>query len=170
MLRFFGFKKKGIIKKKKIRKLGANFYAVVFDFAGSRSSSGVSHILVTPSVARGVTPFMPLRGRTSALGEGQDTPAHSDGVARRPSVLRKIGAQQNTSAAVGGEWSRALIGYRKGGGKSSADGLQMRLRAERSPPHMTESAARRQSLDASFSEARGVDRYSATFWEKIELE
>ena len=24
---------------------------------------------------------MPLRGRTSALGEGQDTPAHSDGVA-----------------------------------------------------------------------------------------
>ena len=38
-------------------------------------------VLVTPSEARGVTPFMPLRGRTSALGEGQDTPAHSDGVA-----------------------------------------------------------------------------------------
>ena len=36
---------------------------------------------VTPSKARGVTSFMLLRGRTSALGEGQDTPAHSDEVA-----------------------------------------------------------------------------------------
>ena len=36
---------------------------------------------MTPSVARGVTPFLPWRGRSSALGEGQDTPAHSDGVA-----------------------------------------------------------------------------------------
>ena len=38
-------------------------------------------VLVTPSEARGVTPFMPLRGRTSALDEGEDPPAHSDEVA-----------------------------------------------------------------------------------------
>ena len=44
-------------------------------FAGSHSSlQRVSHILVTPSVARGVTPLLPLRGRSSALGEGLDTP------------------------------------------------------------------------------------------------
>ena len=37
---------------------------------------------MTPSMARGVPPFLTLRGRTSALGEGQDTPgADSDGVA-----------------------------------------------------------------------------------------
>ena len=77
-------------------------------------------------------PFLPLCGQSSALGEGKDSPvAHSDksllarrreprwtrrsisGGARGPSVLRKIGAQDNTSAAVGGERSRALIGYRR---------------------------------------------------------
>ena len=82
---------------------------------------------------------MPLRGRTSALGEGQDISAHSDGVAvgeearawRGPEVRLQRSAEaecapknrQNTSAAVGGVRSRALIGYRKGGGKSLADGL-----------------------------------------------
>ena len=77
-------------------------------------------------------------------------------------MLRKIGAQQNTSAAVGGVRSRALIGYRKGGGKSSADGLQMRLRAARSPPRKS----RRPSIrDASFSEA-----ILALFGDKVELE
>ena len=44
------------------------------DFAGSRDSGRSWSVLVTPSVAQGVTPFLPLRGRTSALGEGQDTP------------------------------------------------------------------------------------------------
>ena len=38
-------------------------------------------VLVTSSEARDVIPFMSLCGRTSTLGEGQDTPAHSDEVA-----------------------------------------------------------------------------------------
>ena len=51
-------------------------------FAGSRSShQGVPHVLVIPIEGRGGdTPFLPLRGRTSVLGEGQKTPTHSDGV------------------------------------------------------------------------------------------
>ena len=47
----------------------------------------------------------------------------------------------------------------QGGGKTSADGLQMRLRAARSPPHKSAGAARRPSRDASFSKARGADQY-----------
>ena len=39
-------------------------------FAGSQSfHQGVPRVLMTPSVARGVTPFLPLRGLSSALGE-----------------------------------------------------------------------------------------------------
>ena len=133
-------------------------------------------VLVTPSEARGGTPFCPCAdGRphwarerthlasiaTSRCWRGGESLARTrrsvSGGARRPSVLQKIGAQENTSAAVGGVRSRALIGYRKGGGKSSADGLQVRLRAARSPPRKS----RRPSIrDASFSEARGADQYS----------
>ena len=76
-------------------------------------------------------------------------------------MLRKFGAPENTSAAVGGERSRALIGYRKGGGKPSADEQQLRLRAARSPPPKSASAAHRPSRDASFSEARGVREHSS---------
>ena len=146
----------------------------------ARLSPGCSwFVLVTPSEARGGTPFLPLCGRSPALDEGKDSPgAHSDKslLARRrepgedqevrlrrsaeAESLRKTGAPENTSAAVGGELSRSRIGYRKGGGKSSADGLQVRLRAARSPLLTTEGAARRPSCDASFAEARGADRYS----------
>ena len=60
-------------------------------------------VLVTTSEARGVTPFIPLRGRTSALGECQDTPAHSDEVA--------VGEEARTWRIPGGP-SRA-----EGGGR-----------------------------------------------------
>ena len=102
------------------------------------------HVLVTSSVTRGVTPCLPLRGRTSALGQGSDTSyAHSDGVAiggskgeatwckslARPGDpspeehgerfwSEKIGAEQNTSATR--ERSRSLIGYRKAACTSSS--------------------------------------------------
>ena len=47
----------------------------------------------------------------------------------------------------------------QGGGKTSANELQMRLRAARSPPHKSAGAARRPSRDASFTEDRGADQY-----------
>ena len=72
-------------------------------------------------------------------------------------MLRKIGAQENTSATVGGERLRSLIGYRKSAVKQSADRLPTGLRAARSPPRKSRWPSIR---DASFSEARGSDQYS----------
>ena len=85
-------------------------------------------------------------------------------------MLRKIGEQQNTSSAVGSESSRALIGYRKDGGKSSADGLQMRLRAARSPPRKSAGAARRPSRGASFFELAPRARTFESSREKFGLD
>ena len=87
-------------------------------------------VLVTPSEARGVTPFIPLRGRT-----------------------RCAEAQCAGRAVACAHW------LPQGGGKTSADWMQMRLRAACSPPHKSAGAARRPSRDASFSEACGADQY-----------
>ena len=56
-----------------------------------------------------------MRGHCPHWATVRTLHADSDGVApaerggRQANVLRKIGVQQNTSAAVGGERSRALI-------------------------------------------------------------
>ena len=70
-------------------------------------------VLVTPSEARGVTPFMPLRGRTSALGEGQDTPAHSDEVA----VSEEARARRQNAGAKGGQACNPQLSYVHKGGR-----------------------------------------------------
>ena len=43
-------------------------------------------------------------------------------------MLRKTGAAQNTSAAIGGKFSRSRIGYRKAAAKRSADSPQIDCR------------------------------------------
>ena len=138
-------------------------------FRGLARLSGRSwSVLVTPSVAQG-------DGRTSALGDGQDTPAHSDGVAvgeggrelgEDQEVRLRLSAEaecapknRSTANYLGGGWGQVCAcadRSPRGGLKRSANGLPIGLRAARSPPRKSAGAARRPSRGASFSEARTV--------------
>ena len=79
---------------------------------------------------------------------------------------RDIGAPKNTSAAVGDEVSRSLIGCLKATTKRLPDRLPMGARGTRSPSRKSAGAARRPSHDACFSEARAARKRSRIPGEK----
>ena len=123
-----------------------------------------------------MTPFLPLRGRSSALGEGYRTLhtsiAMESLLARRrepgedQEVRLRRGAEseyapknRNAKEYLGGGRRRAFVlanWLPEGGGKMSANRLLLGLRAARFPPRKSAGEARRPSRDANFSEARGV--------------
>ena len=127
-------------------------------------------------------------GRSSALGEGhsfcrwrrgrrwRECRRGSPGarawreqelrLPRRASVLRKIGAQQNTSATVGSERSRSPIGYRKAAVKGRQVGC--RWGCERRAPRPVSPRAR--PVDRVVLRSSRSRSILAMFREKVELD
>ena len=141
-------------------------------------------------MARGVTPFLPLCGRSSALGEGysmcrwrrsrrwQECRRGSPGErAWRGQELRLPRSAEGECAPKNRSTAKYLGGGRgqgfthadrspHGGVKRSTDRLPIGLRAARFPPRKSAGTSRRPSRHASFSETRGADRYSRSSGEK----
>ena len=137
-------------------------------FASSQSfHQGVPHVLVTPSEARGVTPFLPhlpmatvspmagmqarLTWCESLARAGAPPPTERGGrVCSEKSEHSKIPRRRSGRVLTRADRSP------HGGVKRSVDGLPMGLRAARFPPRKSAGAARRPSRGASFFEARAV--------------
>ena len=155
------------------------------DFAGSRDSQGVpgvswwhrAWLKVSPPLcpcADGCPRWARVRilrpiATGSLLARGREPGEDQEVRLRRNAEAECAPKNWSTGKYLGGgrRWAVACAHWLPhSGGKTSADGLQMRLRAARSPPRKSAGAARRPSRDASFSEARGVRERSRILGKK----
>ena len=125
---------------------------------GSRCHPFFAYARTVVRTGRGSGRSMPvatrsLLARRREPGEGQEVRL------RQSTEAECAPKNRSTARHLGGGRGRAVACAHwlpQGGGKTSADGLPMRLRAARSPPRKSAGAARRPSRGASFFEARAV--------------